>query len=314
MAMPEGLADAGPTAPTEGEGDSGVHGVPEPVPSVDTEPIPFALVSEGGEPPESPGLAPDRLETILESLLFASNHPLGLAELKRLLGERDGKKLTAAVEALQARRADSGVVVTSAAGGWQLRTNPENAPWVGKLLAGKPVRLSRAMLETLSIVAYRQPVTRPEIDDIRGVDCGPVLGTLLDRGLIRIIGKKEEVGRPLLYGTTPEFLRTFSLRDLSELPTLRQFHELGQDERAEVDAQTPAGEAPSPETAPAPGFTPHPPLAADPDEDDGLLADLDRAAQAAARATGAAAASTAEPAAEGTVTDGVGADGPDRGS
>ena len=106
-------------------------------------------------------------------------------------------------------------------GGFALRTNPAFADWVGKLLAGKPVRLSRAMLETLSIVAYRQPITRPEIDDIRGVDCGPVLKTLLDRNLMRIIGKKEEVGRPMLYGTTPEFLRIFSLKDLTQLPTLR---------------------------------------------------------------------------------------------
>jgi segregation and condensation protein B len=190
-------------------------------------------------------------------------------------------------------------VITSAAGGWQLRTNPEHAPWVGKLLAGRPVRLSRAMLETLAIVAYRQPVTRPEIDEIRGVDCGPVLGTLLDRALIRIIGKKEEVGRPMLYGTTPEFLRTFNLRDLTELPTLREFHELGADERAKVDAEhgVPAG---APEAAAAAVaadlaaaaqsvFTPHAPLAPDPDEDDGLIEDLERAAQAAARASGAAA-------------------------
>jgi segregation and condensation protein B len=247
---------------------------------------------EQGEQGELPGLGVDgldqgRIEGIIESLLFAADRPLGLADLKRLLGERDGKKIGAAVEALQERRAGAGVVVISAAGGWQLRTNPENAPWVGKLLAGKPVRLSRAMMETLSIVAYRQPVTRPEIDDIRGVDCGPVLKTLLDRGLIRIIGKKEEVGRPLLYGTTPEFLRTFSLRDLTELPTLREFHELGRDERAEVEAKT--GAAPPEPVAPTTGaFTPHPPLAADPEEDDGLLEDLDRAAQAAVRATEAA--------------------------
>ena len=95
------------------------------------------------------------------------------------------------------------------------------------------------MLETLSIVAYRQPITRPEIDDVRGVDCGPVLKTLLDRGLVRMIGKKEEVGRPILYGTTPEFLRIFSLKDLAELPTLREFHELGADEMAKVDAAAP---------------------------------------------------------------------------
>ena len=112
---------------------------------------------------------------------------------------------------------------------------------MSRLLAGKPQRLSRAMLETLAIVAYRQPITRPEIDDIRGVDCGPVLKTLLDRGLVRMIGKKEEVGRPILYGTTPEFLRIFSLSDLTELPTLREFHELGAAERAKVDAEAPAG-------------------------------------------------------------------------
>ena len=244
---------------------------------------------------EAPAVDPGRLEAIVESLLFASDKSLGLAELKRLLGERDGKKVTAAVEALTERRAGSGVVVTTAAGGWQLRTNPEHAPWVGKLLAGRPMRLSRAMLETVAIVAYRQPVTRPEIDDIRGVDCGPVLKTLLDRGLVRIIGKKEEVGRPMLYGTTPEFLRIFNLRDLAELPTLREFHELGADEKARVDAEhgVPAG---APEAgvddlaaAAASVFTPHAPLPPDPEEDDGLIHDLERAAQAAARASGAAA-------------------------
>jgi segregation and condensation protein B len=272
----------------------------------DTAPVPseeglatVTDISSAIEPPvegEGSGIEAGRLEFIVESLLFASDKPLGLADLKRLLGERDGKKVTAAVEALAERRTGSGIHVTSAAGGWQLRTNPEHAPWVGKLLSGKPVRLSRAMLETMAIVAYRQPVTRPEIDDIRGVDCGPVLKTLLDRGLIRIIGKKEEVGRPMLYGTTPEFLRTFNLRDLTELPTLREFHELGAEEKAKVDAEhgVPAG---APEAGGAGDlaaaaqsvFTPHPPLAPDPEEDDNLMDDLERAAQAAARASGAAA-------------------------
>jgi segregation and condensation protein B len=248
-----------------------------------------------GEPPAD-AIDPGRLEAIVESLLFASDKPLGLADLKRLVGERDTKKINAAVEALAARRAGSGILVTSAAGGWQLRTNPELALWVGKLLAGRPVRLSRAMLETMAIIAYRQPVTRPEIDDVRGVDCGPVLKTLLDRGLIRIIGKREEVGRPMLYGTTPEFLRTFNLRDLTELPTLREFHELGAEEKAKVDAEhgAPAGmtelAAGAAELAAAAEsvFTPHPPLAPDPEDDDGLIDDLERAAQAAARASGAA--------------------------
>jgi segregation and condensation protein B len=240
--------------------------------------------SDDGEATE-PVDSAARLESIVESLLFASDRPLTLAELKRFLGERDGKKVTAALEALRARREESGVQLASVAGGWQLRTHPANAAWVAKLVAGKPQRLTRAMLETLSIVAYRQPVTRPEIDQIRGVDCGPVLHTLLDRGLVRMIGKKEEVGRPILYGTTPEFLRTFSLSDLAELPTLREFHELSEAEMAKVDAHAEeqarasgSGEG----AAPVPAA---PPLAQnDPDEDDRLLADLERATSAAAKA------------------------------
>src|SRR5262249_30145426 len=150
---------------------------------------------------------------------------------------------------------------------------------------------SRALMETLAIVAYRQPVTRPEMDEIRGVDCGPVLKTLLDRGLIRMIGKREEVGRPLLYGTTPEFLRTFSLPDLNELPTLHEFHELSADEMAEVDAQTEAraerddGASPGAATAavaPSPAASDLPP--ANPEEEERLISELERATAAAAKA------------------------------
>lgn len=251
--------------------------------------------SEAAAPPEG-----DRLESIIESVLYASDRPLGLNDLKRLLGERDAKKITAAVDALTARRAGSGLPVVAAAGGWQLRTNPENAAWVGKLLVGRPVRLSRAMLEALAIVAYRQPITRPEIDDIRGVDCGPVLKTLLDRGLIRIIGKREEVGRPLLYGTTPEFLRTFSLRDLTELPTLREFHELSEDNRARVDeeaeAQAAAESTSAGEAGPTAGASALPEASfADPDEDDALLDELEQATQAASRAVGPTGSDTGAP-------------------
>jgi segregation and condensation protein B len=229
-----------------------------------------------------------RLESILESLIFASDRPLALVDFKRLMGERDAKKLTAALEAVQARHHGTGLELASTAGGWQFRTSAENAAWVAKLVAGRPARLSRAMLETLAIVAYRQPITRPEIDEIRGVDCGPVLKTLLDRALIRMIGKKEEVGRPILYGTTPEFLRTFSLKDLTELPTLRQFHELGAAEQAKVDAEAPppaggagASGSPAPRVMPAPSPLPD----QDPEEEDALLSELDEATTAATRAT-----------------------------
>jgi len=227
-----------------------------------------------------PEVAPGRLASIIESLLYASDHPLTLAELKRLVGERDGGKITAAIDDLRARREESGVQVMQAAGGWQLRTNPENVAWVSRILAGKPPRLSRALLETLAIVAYRQPITRPEIDEIRGVDCGPVLKTLLDRSLVRMIGKKEEVGRPILYGTTPEFLRTFSLRDLSELPTLREFHELGEAEMAKVAEVAAATAAPVPEAPPKPAAI----REVDPAEEDALLGELDRASAAASQA------------------------------
>jgi segregation and condensation protein B len=251
-------------AAAEGEWAAVEGGASEPVPSEDE----AAPMAPGG-----------RLESVLESLLFASDRPLTLTDLKRLVGERDGGKLTAALEALRSRRAESGIQVLSVAGGWHLRTNPENVAWVSRLIAGRPQRLSRAMLETLSIVAYRQPITRPEIDEIRGVDCGPVLKTLLDRNLVRMIGKKEEAGRPILYGTTPEFLRTFSLADLSQLPTLREFHELGVAEAekvAAIDAEARQGAEPVPTSVPQP--TPLPP---EPAEDDQLLSELEAAAAAA---------------------------------
>ena len=252
-----------------------------------------------------------RLESIVESLIFASDKPLGMGELKRLLNERDAKKITAALEAVKARFADRGIQLLGVAGGWQFRTNPENGAWVSKLMVGRPARLSRAMLETLAIVAYRQPITRPEIDEIRGVDCGPVLKTLLERGMIRMIGTKEEVGRPILYGTTPEFLRTFSLRDLTELPTLREFHELGAAEMAKVDAEAPrpaaSGEGSAGAAAAPPSAMPPPTElpASDPDEEDALLSELDAASSAAAHATKAReadAAGEATPAAPGPQT------------
>jgi segregation and condensation protein B len=112
----------------------------------------------------------------------------------------------------------------------------------------KPQRLTRAALETLAIVAYRQPVTRPEIEEIRGVDCGAVVKALLERRLVKILGKKEEPGRPILYGTTREFLEFFSLKDLASLPTLREFHELSEEHRDIVE------KGPEPEPEPIAGL------------------------------------------------------------
>jgi segregation and condensation protein B len=241
---------------------------------------------------------PGRLESVIESLLFVADRPLPISDLKRLVGERAGAKVVEALEGLRARREQegSGIQVVEVAGGWHLRTRSDNVNWVSRLIAGRPQRLTRAMLETLSIVAYRQPITRPEIDDVRGVDCGPVLKTLLDRGLVRMIGKKEEVGRPILYGTTPEFLRIFSLRDLAELPTLREFHELAAADMAKVDAEAPlaadqVGQAGEASGLPAPATLASREL--DPEEDDELLTELERAAAAAAKAADATEVTTA---------------------
>jgi segregation and condensation protein B len=247
------------------------------------------------------------LEGVVESLLFASDKPLSIENLQTLTGEPDGRQVTLALEALRARRQGTGVELAEVASGFTLRTRAAYAYWVSKLLAGRPMRLSRAMLETVAIIAYRQPITRPELDDIRGVDCGPVLGTLLDRGLIRIIGKKEEVGRPILYGTTTEFLRVFSLKDLTQLPTLRQFHELSAEHQATLEAKhgaAPVGSDGGPPLPPSPDPGLVPPafmdaptaaplerVARDPqvteaeaDEDAGLLEELEAASDAANRA------------------------------
>ena len=206
----------------------------------------------GVEHPElSWPLAGERLTSVLESLLFAADKPLSVERIHELLEETAAaphkpsgpplykpQQLQSALLALSdsLQRHGRGIGLHEVAGGWQLRTAPSNAPWVQRMLKQKPVRLSRAQLEALSIVAYRQPITRPEIDDIRGVDSGASLRMLLDRGLIRILGKKEEPGRPLLYGTTKEFLEFFNLKDLKDLPTLREYYDLTDESRDKVRA------------------------------------------------------------------------------
>lgn len=178
--------------------------------------------------------APERLKSIIESLLFASDKPLSVKRLQELTGERDLEKVQSAVEWLRADYADRGVVLHEVAGGFQFRTSPMNAYWVQQMIAGRPVKLGRAQLEALAIIAYRQPITRAEVDEIRGVDSGGPIKSLLDRGLIKVMGKKEEPGRPMLYGTTREFLEFFNLKDLKDLPTLREFYELSEESMQKV--------------------------------------------------------------------------------
>lgn len=219
----EVAAHATEAAPSDEEAAAELDAVESDETAVQAQPT----VGEGHE-------APERLRSIIESLLFASDKPLPARRLIELTGERNSENVVAAVEALRADYADRGVVLHEVAGGFQFRTNPMNAHWVRQLLAGRPVKLSRAQLETLAIIAYRQPITRPEVDEIRGVDSGGTVKALLDRGLIRVLGKKEEPGRPMLYGTTKEFLEFFNLKDLKDLPTLREFYELNEDSMAKI--------------------------------------------------------------------------------
>ncbi len=184
------------------------------------------------------------LKSILESLIFASEKPLTVKQLKSLTGGTAAETIRAAVKELEEDYSERGVNLVQLSGGYLFRTSPDNADWVRKLLTGRPPRVTPAMLETLAIVAYRQPVTRPELEDIRGVDSGGVLRVLLQRRLVRIVGKKEEPGRPLLYGTTKQFLEFFNLKDLKDLPTLKEFTELSEEHADRVDTEY--GAAPEP--------------------------------------------------------------------
>jgi len=186
-------------------------------------------------------LPAERVRTVVESLLFVTDKPVTLDQLHEATGV-DKPRLEEALAQLGEIHRDevSGIVLTEVAGGWQFRTEPESGEFVRRFLRVKPQRLTRAALETLAIIAYRQPVTRPEIEDVRGVDSGAVVKALLERRLVKILGKKDEVGRPILYGTTREFLEFFALKDLSALPTLREFHELSEEHRTLVDTEAPA--------------------------------------------------------------------------
>lgn len=182
----------------------------------------------------------------MESLLLISPEPLPVARLVEVIRIEDPKTeedvIRQAISALVERYQDAerpigrGFRIDEVGGGLQYRTTPENAQYVRRYLAAKPQRLTKAALETLAIIAYRQPVTKPEVEAIRGVDVGAAIKGLLERDFIKILGKRDEVGRPIIYGTTPSFLEFFGLKTLTELPTLREYHELDDEHQKEVDA------------------------------------------------------------------------------
>lgn len=171
------------------------------------------------------------IKNIIESLLFVAEEPLTIDRIKNVLDLADTagtKEIRNALKGLsdeyEARK--GGFFLREVAGGYQIRTRPEYTEWIKRLIQPNPLRISKAALETLAIIAYKQPIIRSDIEYIRGVDCGGVIRMLLERKLIRILGRKEIPGRPLIYATTKQFLEVFDLKDLKELPTLKEMEEL----------------------------------------------------------------------------------------
>ena len=186
---------------------------------------------------------------ILEALLFACDAPVPLATLVEVMDGPDAAEVSAILAELgrEYEEGDRGVALAEIAGGYQILSRRECAPWIDAMLRSRrKARLSRAGLETLAIVAYKQPITKVEIDGIRGVDSGGSLHTLLERNLVLIRGRSKAVGRPLLYGSTPDFLSYMGINDLADLPELKELGSvLEERERlhGDIDEALPTGDA-----------------------------------------------------------------------
>ncbi len=184
------------------------------------EPPPTA--DRGAPPPEQQA---GDVRTIVEALLFAATQPLSTSRIAQIVPGADGRAVRHAIEELREIYDADGRAfqIEEIAGGFQLFTRPEYYPWVKELnRARREVRLSHAALETLAIISYKQPVIRADIEDIRGVAVGPILRNLLDMNLVRILGRSDQLGRPVLYGTTRFFLQHFGLKSLRDLPSARE--------------------------------------------------------------------------------------------
>jgi len=203
--------------------------------------------TESGGVPERPPEAP--LQAILEGLLFASEEPVTVEDVTVILGDDRRVEIEAALEALcrEYSNASRGLLVQRIAGGYRITTDPRISPFVREMVRTRNRRrLSRPALETLALIAYKQPVTAPEIQEVRGVNPSGILSTLLDHRLIRIMGRKKVVGKPFVYGTTQDFLIRFGLNSLDDLPGMEEFDELLGLQEVDADAD-PSGEGPAQE-------------------------------------------------------------------
>jgi segregation and condensation protein B len=175
------------------------------------------------------GMEQEQVKQIIEALLFSCERPMSLGQIKEVLEEVDVSVIKDQIAKLrhEYKQTKRSFTIVEVAGGYQMSSEPQFAPWLRKFYRRlRAERLSRPSLETLAIIAYRQPITRLEIEDIRGVNVEGVLKTLLERSLVRISGRKDIAGRPFLYSTTKQFLEFFGLQSLDALPQLEEFGEL----------------------------------------------------------------------------------------
>lgn len=193
------------------------------------------------------------LKLIIEALLFASDRPLAIKEIHAVLPDVKGAEIAGALRVLKYEYEALGrsFMLHEVGGGFQFRSRPDYGAYILKMLQASPARLSRATMETLAIIAYKQPILRQEIERLRGVDVGGVLKTLLEKGLIKIMGRKNLPGRPLVYGTTRKFLEVFDLKDIESLPKIKELKALGseEDEQQNLFDQKPGLEEILPEEA-----------------------------------------------------------------
>lgn len=202
------------------------------------------------------------VKNIIETLIFITDKPLTTQKIVELINDPEVTEQLVEeliVELQTFYMQNSAIEIRKIAEGYQMATKPEFSEYVRRLYRDRTLlRLSPAAVETLSIIAYRQPITKSEIEEIRGVDCTAVLETLLERKLIKIVGRKEVVGRPLLYGTTQEFLKYFGLTSLSDLPPLEEFVEQAIEETSVPSEQTAESNTSSEETESLPTENPQP--------------------------------------------------------
>lgn len=196
--------------------------------------------------PELPVPRGEEVVAVLEALLYASTQPMSVKKLSILMNGVPEEEVAAGLETLRLRYLENsacGLQLMEVAGGWQAATRAEVADWILRLHKHrKRTALSPSLMETLAIIAYKQPLTRAEIEQIRGVDCGAAMRAIQDAGLAEIVGRKETVGRPPLYGTTDLFLKTFGLKNLEELPSIGEL-------RSVLESPMKTPEEPPPATA-----------------------------------------------------------------